>query len=268
MWPIFFFAGRNISASHVGFASTRMMKTCAAGQAIGTAAALWLRARHGEPDIAAQSTPDQLRELQQTLLRDDAFLPGLRNEDALDLARSATASASSASPSGPAANVLDGVTRDLKASFGPVVRRCDACVGIGRVARHAHAARAGGPAGNPPDIRYLFSRQLCLSASDTTTRLLIRGPQPETVKHYRVLIDGVVLVEEKNKFSPQKNPSIAESDIRPNDRRGMPRHAGSSASANLCVTTHRTCIRRSASRLALPRVRTRPKNAINVIHGV
>jgi len=45
-----------------------------------------------------------------------------------------------------------------------------------------------------------FSRQLCLSASDATTRLLIRGAQPEIVKHYRVLIDSVVVVEEKNNF--------------------------------------------------------------------
>src|SRR5688572_8970854 len=113
-----FFAGRNISASHVGFASTRVMKTCAVGgQAIGTAAALWLRAKTGEPDIVAQSTPENLRELQQTLLRDDAFLPGLRNEDPLDLARKATASASSETRSGAATKVLDGITRDLKASF-------------------------------------------------------------------------------------------------------------------------------------------------------
>jgi hypothetical protein len=30
--------------------------------------------------------------------------------------------------------------------------------------------------------------------------MLIRGPQPETVKHYRVLIDGVVVAEETNNF--------------------------------------------------------------------
>jgi hypothetical protein len=198
-----FFAGRNISASHVGFASTRVMKTCAVGgQAIGTAAALWLRTHAAEPDIAAYSTPDRIRDLQQTLLRDDAFLPGLRNEDPRDVARHAMASASSASPGGPAANVLDGITRDLKASFGP----------WSADAMHAWESSALPatltltlPA--PAALRQIhltfdtgFSRQLCLSASDTTTRLLIRGPQPETVKHYRVLIDGVPLVEEKNNF--------------------------------------------------------------------
>ena len=45
-----------------------------------------------------------------------------------------------------------------------------------------------------------FARQLCISASDGTTRMLIRGPQPETVRHYRLLIDGVVVVEESNNF--------------------------------------------------------------------
>ena len=38
-----FFAGRNISATHVAFASTRVMATCAVmGQAVGTAAAMAL----------------------------------------------------------------------------------------------------------------------------------------------------------------------------------------------------------------------------------
>ncbi|HUR56569.1 MAG TPA: FAD-dependent oxidoreductase [Opitutaceae bacterium] len=198
-----FFAGRNISASHVGFASTRVMKTCAVGgQAIGTAAALWLRAPGGEPDNATQSTPDRLRELQQTLLRDDAFLPGLRNEEPRDLARGATATASSASPTGQAANVLDGIARDLKASFGPWSADAGhAWESTTLPATLTITLKA------PAALREIhltfdtgFERQLCLSASDSTTRLLIRGPQPETVRHYRLLIDGVVIAEEKDNF--------------------------------------------------------------------
>jgi hypothetical protein len=198
-----FFAGRNISASHVGFASTRVMKTCAVGgQAIGTAAALWLRRAQPEPDITALSTPAQLRELQQTLLRDDAFLPGLRNEDPADLARRAIVTSTSAIETHSPPRVLDGITRDLKASFG---------------AWSADAVHAWESTTTPATLTLTlpspvalqeihltfdtgFPRQLCLSPSDGTTRMLIRGPQPETVKHYRLLIDGVVVAEEKNNF--------------------------------------------------------------------
>ncbi|SDQ21898.1 FAD dependent oxidoreductase [Curtobacterium sp. UNCCL20] len=86
------FAGRNISASHVAFGSTRVMATCSAlGQAAGTAA--HLVARHG-------TTPRELGTahvamLQQTLLREDAPLIGVRAVDGADLARRARISASS-----------------------------------------------------------------------------------------------------------------------------------------------------------------------------
>jgi hypothetical protein len=208
-----FFAGRNISASHVGFASTRVMKTCAVGgQAIGTAAALWLRAREGEPNIAARSTPDRLRELQQSLLRDDAFLPGLSNVDPNDLARGASITASSESPTGRAVNVLDGVSRDLKASFG---------------AWSADASHAWESAVLPATLTLRlpsaialreihltfdtgFERQLCLSPANATTRTLIRGPQPETVRHYRVLVDGVVVAEEANNFLRKRIHRLAK----------------------------------------------------------
>ncbi|MFC1461332.1 FAD-dependent oxidoreductase [Verrucomicrobiota bacterium] len=85
------FAGRNISVTHVGLGSTRVMGTCAViGQAAGTAGHLC--ARYG-------LSPRELRkkkiaELQQQLLRDDCHIPGVRNEDPLDLARKAVVRAS------------------------------------------------------------------------------------------------------------------------------------------------------------------------------
>ncbi|MFP4976993.1 FAD-dependent oxidoreductase [Paenibacillus sp. CN-4] len=86
-------AGRNISASHVAFGTTRVMATCAClGEAAGTGAALCAatgltpRQLHGE----------RLRLLKQTLLRADASIIGLRSEDERDLAPRADVSASSA----------------------------------------------------------------------------------------------------------------------------------------------------------------------------
>lgn len=86
------FAGRNISASHVAFASTRLMATCAVeGQAVGTAA--WLCVRHNTTPRGIYE--GHMRELQQLILKGDGYIIGVRNEDPEDRARGATVTASS-----------------------------------------------------------------------------------------------------------------------------------------------------------------------------
>jgi hypothetical protein len=86
------FAGRHISASHVAHSSTRVMRTLAViGQASGTAAALCVRHRCAPREL----TSTRIRELQQTLLRDDVYIIGLASDDPNDLARSGKASATS-----------------------------------------------------------------------------------------------------------------------------------------------------------------------------
>lgn len=87
-----FMAGRDISVSHMALGSTRVQQTCAViGQAVGTAAALCQRYAV-DPRVLGRT---RIRELQQLLLKDDAYLPGFRNEDPQDLARRAYVSASS-----------------------------------------------------------------------------------------------------------------------------------------------------------------------------
>ncbi|GLX66416.1 FAD-dependent oxidoreductase [Paenibacillus glycanilyticus] len=86
------FAGRNISASHVAFGTTRVMATCAViGEAAGVGAALSVKKGVTPRELRAQ----HMTELQQTMLRMDASIIGLRNEDSADLARQGTLSASS-----------------------------------------------------------------------------------------------------------------------------------------------------------------------------
>jgi hypothetical protein len=71
--PNLMFAGRNASCTHAAMSATRVMATCAVmGQAVGTAAAMALRLGTDPRGI----TP-RIRELQQLLLRDDAYLPGV-----------------------------------------------------------------------------------------------------------------------------------------------------------------------------------------------
>ncbi|MBQ2709537.1 MAG: FAD-dependent oxidoreductase [Clostridia bacterium] len=71
------FAGRNISATHFAFASTRVMATCGiVGQAVGTAAHIALRDGLS-PREAAKS---RIGEIQRMLMEDDCWLPHLRRE--------------------------------------------------------------------------------------------------------------------------------------------------------------------------------------------
>ncbi|CAG7627827.1 FAD-dependent oxidoreductase [Paenibacillus allorhizosphaerae] len=87
------FAGRNISATHVAFGTTRVMATCAViGEAAGTGAALAVK--HGTTPRGVYR--EHLSELLQTLLRQDASVLGIANRDDADLARAASVSASGA----------------------------------------------------------------------------------------------------------------------------------------------------------------------------
>lgn len=87
-----FMAGRDFSATHVAFGAARVMATCASmGEAVGTAASLCLDAGVTPRELARNHAD----ELQQILLRHDANLIGVANEDPEDLALTARVSASS-----------------------------------------------------------------------------------------------------------------------------------------------------------------------------
>jgi hypothetical protein len=100
-----FFAGRNISASHMAMSSTRVMATCAiCGQAVGTAAALAVRYNASPRDVGQH----HLAELQQALMDDDAYLPW-RKRAVADLSLSARLE----TEAGGAENLRSGIDRDL-----------------------------------------------------------------------------------------------------------------------------------------------------------
>ncbi len=68
------FAGRNISMTHVAMSSTRVMATCATlGQAVGTAAAI-----ASQQGLSPRGVYEKaIGELQQELMSDDCYLPGI-----------------------------------------------------------------------------------------------------------------------------------------------------------------------------------------------
>jgi len=66
------FAGRNISATHIGFSTVRVMGTCGImGQAVGSAAVVGIRHGLTPREIGRK----KIREVQEMLMEDDCFLP-------------------------------------------------------------------------------------------------------------------------------------------------------------------------------------------------
>lgn len=191
--PNLFMAGRNISATHAAFTSTRVMGTCAVvGQAAGAAAALCVK----EGLLPRQLAQDASRvaRLQQVLLRDDQSLRGVKNEDASDLARQAKAVASSEEPHAPAANVINGWVRDIPNKEVHQWR--------GRMGASGAWVELQWP--KPVRISEVqltfdsgFQRELTLTSQDGANKGIIRAPQPETVKDYRIMAGDRVLSEVK-----------------------------------------------------------------------
>ncbi|MDD6222783.1 MAG: FAD-dependent oxidoreductase, partial [Lachnospiraceae bacterium] len=99
--------GRCLSASKLGMATSRVMGTCAiGGQAIGTAAAIAVQDHVAIRDV-------DIHKVQQQLLKDDCYIPGVRNEDEKDLARNADVTASSAEKDFAPESVISGVSRTI-----------------------------------------------------------------------------------------------------------------------------------------------------------
>jgi hypothetical protein len=102
--PNLMFAGRDASCTHAAMSSTRVMGTgCSMGQAAGTAAAMAVKKGLLPAGIGAH-----MDELQQALLCDDAYLPGIRQRMP-ELTMGAELSATSGDP----APVRDGVNRPV-----------------------------------------------------------------------------------------------------------------------------------------------------------
>lgn len=90
--PNLIFAGRNIGTTHVAFASTRIMNTCAlSGQAAGELAC-WCVSRGADTSKVDAAAAEEIR---KNLLRRDMFLPDPDFVDPEDLALSASVTATS-----------------------------------------------------------------------------------------------------------------------------------------------------------------------------
>lgn len=177
-------AGRNASCSHVAFTSTRVMATCAGmGQGLGTAAAVCLK-RGVTPRKLYQSN-EGLFELQQTLLKDDQTIKNLKNLDPADLARQATKfDTSPLHQTAKPENVISGMTRDM---YGEMNHRW--------IAPMQPEAWLSLGWSEPKRIRHIqvtfdtgFHRELTLTSSDEHSQHMVRAPQPETIRDYKIIV--------------------------------------------------------------------------------
>jgi len=200
-----FFAGRNMSATHVAFASTRVMATCAVmGQAVGAAAAV-LRGATGT--ITECSTPESVAAIQQALLNADAYLPGLRRSDRLDAAPKAKLTSSGSRPDAPPERVVNGLARAVDAAWGKwAATEGNAWESVALPGWIELEWPEAVPVG---EVSLVFcsglERPLALSPSDFTTSQMIRGPQPETVRDYRLLLDGKEILEVQGNYQRARN---------------------------------------------------------------
>ncbi len=201
-----FFAGRNISATHVAFASTRVMATCAiGGEAIGWAMAHCVREKLTPAKLVTDRV--QTAALQATLLCNDVTL--VNAAKASSKTDEAKVTASSELPDSSANNILDGRRRDeIHPKTGEMI-----------VSHHwkSRPLTAGGQEWieltwpTAIEVREIhltfdtnFARQLCLSANDFTNNTVIRGPQPETVRDYTISLDGKVIEKVEGNFSRKR----------------------------------------------------------------
>ncbi|MGZ0654103.1 FAD-dependent oxidoreductase [Coraliomargarita sp. W4R72] len=199
------FAGRNISATHLAFASTRVMGTCAAiGQGVGAAAVVAVREDLSPYELAMDA--QAMKAIQQLLLKDDAFLIGVTNEDAEDLAQIASVS----SLQGDAPEVLSGQTRSVHGDKGARTERANP--GVHRWISKtlpADLTLEWESEQTFHEIRIVFdtglNRELTLTLCNAVAQRLNWGvPQPECVKDYRLEVrsgeDWIPIVSETNNF--------------------------------------------------------------------
>lgn len=188
------FAGRNLSATHVAFSSTRVMATCAVtGQGVGTSAAYAVNHQLEPANMA--SDQQAILNIQQQLLRDDAFLIGHLNKDSNDHARSANITATSQQQGFEAVHVISGQTRSVHGKRGAPA---------GREYFGTHRWMSDPKDGLPAtidlcwktpveanEIQLIFDtglhRHLTLSQHDGYAASMQWGtPQPETVRDYSI----------------------------------------------------------------------------------
>lgn len=122
--PNLMYGGRIISATHVAFASTRVMATCGANaNALGIAASMCKRLSVDPVSLLAK---DAMKSFQTELMRFGQFIPGIKLRDPLDIVQQATIHAgpafelSNLAADGPPKVLVRSLAQMMPLEAGPV----------------------------------------------------------------------------------------------------------------------------------------------------
>ena len=187
------------------------MATCSViGQAIGTAAALCMQTGLAPRQVVAE----RIGELQQMLLKDDAYLLDLQANDTANLANGASVTATSFQPGSGPELVLNGITRQISPALSIGNRSDDfrdqKLFDEANLAKISTNQWASDPAQALPQFLQLtlpskslvseihltfdtgFKRELTMTQSNRQNSKIVRGPQPETIRDYslEICVDG------------------------------------------------------------------------------
>lgn len=191
------FAGRNLSATHVAFASTRVMATCAVvGEGVGMAAAVAVESGFHPGELASNS--ELVAEIRRRIADQDGYLIGENSCGENNLLNTAVLTASSAQSGGAAANVISCQNRCVRGERGVAEDRQ-----VDGFHRWMSDPAAGLSAwlearwSEPVDLTRLqiifdtgLHRYLTFTLSDQFhTKMLWGAGQPETVKDFNVIVE-------------------------------------------------------------------------------
>lgn len=195
-------AGRNISCSHMAFASARVMGTCAVGgQAVGVAASMAVKER-----LLPRDMGQYIKKIQQELLRLDCYLPGIRYEDERNRAFKASVSASSHVAGAVPENVINGWGRTIGAEENCWQPEAEEVPWLKlELPEPVQVA----------EVQILFdsnlSREIMISLSDNKLRKQVKGIPPELVKDFKLSFwkDGHLAAEQTVEGNYQRRCVIA-----------------------------------------------------------
>ena len=126
---------------------------------------------------------NHIRELQQTLLKDDCYLPGFTSEDSADFARRAHISSNSEEAGGEAVNVISGVSRTVDEKSNCWVSKPLAEGDATLMLSWAETIRVG-------EIRLTFdsnlSREIMPSIGKIVRERQVKGLPEELVRDYTI----------------------------------------------------------------------------------
>nr|AAO64249.1 unknown [Fusarium sporotrichioides] len=205
--PNLMYGGRIISASHVAFASTRVMATCGANaNALGVAASL-CKAKAVDPVQLLQK--GEMKNFQLELMRFGQFIPGYKLEDAKDLVRSASKIEGSPAfelsqlpADGPPKVLVRSLAQMLPMSQGPVPKFSITAISVEATKLTVQLRGSEKPYNYTPEVilaETTFS--LDPGANDLVIDFAIENPQTQYVFLAFIQNEAVALCTSKTRVS-------------------------------------------------------------------